>query len=423
MPPSFIKPTGPVAPPLHTPRPLSLPNGRAGQAYCLNLRELLPDLQLCLGLQQPAGVNFTLDTHTGQLAGTPAQAGEFSLELTFISAHSPLQQKCCLSLSVIQDPKSLWKTLPSNPAGLFARPDAECLQHTNNQHRLLAASKRGRSHAHVGSYRDDDFAICALESGWSLLVAADGAGSAQFSRRGAELICQTSEAYLAEQLQGPVSAALDASVLAFASAREAADSNAISLGQERLQQQLAALLGQAAYRSVAAIHAEAGQVAQAQVKDFSSTALIGLIRSYEFGTLCACYWVGDGAAALYREGAEVVVLGAADAGEYAGQTCFLDATAVTAEAINARTRFVLVEDFSALVLMTDGVSDPKFDTETNLQALPLWDALWAELNPLLQHPQAEQQLLDWLDFWSQGNHDDRTVILAIPANSIQKLQR
>ena len=174
----------------------------------------------------------------------------------------------------------------------------------------------------------------------------------------------------------------------------------------------------AAYAALTSIYADRAQVPEAQLKDYASTALIALQRQFPFGTLCACYWVGDGAAAVYRQGREVLLLGAADTGEYAGQTRFLDERAVTAEAIGARTQFVLVEDLTAFVLMTDGVSDPKFDTDARLQALPLWDALWAELDPLVQQPQPHEHLLQWLDFWSPGNHDDRTLLLALPGQAV-----
>jgi hypothetical protein len=66
--------------------------------------------------------------------------------------------------------------------------------------------------------------------------------------------------------------------------------------------------------------------------------------------------------------------------------------------------------------MTDGVSDPKFETDNNLINPNKWDELW---NDLLENgveltddnENAKDQLLDWLDFWSPGNHDDRTIAI------------
>ena len=46
---------------------------------------------------------------------------------------------------------------------------------------IAACSQRGRSHEHAGTFRDDDFFVAQVaDSNWSVLVVADGAGSAEF---------------------------------------------------------------------------------------------------------------------------------------------------------------------------------------------------------------------------------------------------
>jgi hypothetical protein len=67
------------------------------------------------------------------------------------------------------------------------------------------------------------------------------------------------------------------------------------------------------------------------------------------------------------------------------------------------------DQLTALVLMTDGVSDPRFETDARLARPDDWHALWRDLAPAVAG--AEQGLLAWLDFWSPGNHDDRTIAL------------
>jgi hypothetical protein len=53
----------------------------------------------------------------------------------------------------------------------------------------------------VGAFRDDDYALHAdPNSGWHVLAVADGAGSAQYSRRGSQLAVQTSVPFVAQQL-------------------------------------------------------------------------------------------------------------------------------------------------------------------------------------------------------------------------------
>ena len=66
--------------------------------------------------------------------------------------------------------------------------------------------------------------------------------------------------------------------------------------------------------------------------------------------------------------------------------------------------------------MSDGVSDPKFETDANLNNPAKWDALWDDLKQngvdlTDDNEAAKDQLLDWLDFWSPGNHDDRTIAI------------
>ena len=93
---------------------------------------------------------------------------------------------------------------------------------------------------------------------------------------------------------------------------------------------------------------------------------------------------------------------------------FKDATS-----LYQRLRFNIVPDFTALFLMSDGVSDPKFETDANLNNPDKWDNLWNDLINNPEHPvdlsddneEAKNQLLDWLDFWSPGNHDDRTIAI------------
>nr|WP_324169910.1 protein phosphatase 2C domain-containing protein [Raoultella ornithinolytica] len=104
--------------------------------------------------------------------------------------------------------------------------------------------------------------------------------------------------------------------------------------------------------------------------------------------------------------------GGPDSGEYAGQTRFLDAEAVSDTGFSKRISIGKWNDVSHLVLMTDGVSDPWFETDNGLQNPTKWDTLMTELNPLLSVPDlASSQLVEWLNFFSPGNHDDRTIVV------------
>jgi hypothetical protein len=71
--------------------------------------------------------------------------------------------------------------------------------------------------------------------------------------------------------------------------------------------------------------------------------------------------------------------------------------------------------------MTDGIYDPKFVVEANLEKSEKWiefmedlkgkneDNVAVEFDP--ENTQIADQLSKWMDFWSQGNHDDRTLAI------------
>ena len=83
----------------------------------------------------------------------------------------------------------------------------------------------------------------------------------------------------------------------------------------------------------------------------------------------------------------------------------------------------VVPDFTALFLMTDGVSDPMFETDKNLNDFAKWEEFYntlkkgfpedeiAGVNLSDDNEESKNELLKWLDFWSPGNHDDRTIAI------------
>ena len=95
---------------------------------------------------------------------------------------------------------------------------------------------------------------------------------------------------------------------------------------------------------------------------------------------------------------------------------FADATT-----IYKRLRFNIVPDFTALMLMTDGVSDAKFETDANLASLAKWDELWHDLGGENEdkckvdlsddNTECQYQLMKWLEFYTKSNHDDRTLAI------------
>ena len=117
------------------------------------------------------------------------------------------------------------------------------------------------------------------------------------------------------------------------------------------------------------------------------------------------------------------ILGEPDEGEFGGQTRFVTMRDIFADAtsIYKRLRFELAPDFTALMLMTDGVSDAKFETDANLNNIEKWDALWNDIQGENEdkckveltddNSESQYQLMQWLNFYTKSNHDDRTIAI------------
>ncbi len=351
----------------------------------------------------PEETGLTFDPTTKELHGTPDQAGEYQLGLQW-SYNDDIKRSGICDLTVNANPKNLWKNIDPDPNAPFFRENVDAKLIPTDAFKLVAASKRGRSHAHVGSFRDDAFFLGHTPSGWSVLIVADGAGSAKYSRQGSDLAVRTVGTHLLESFAGNVGTDIPTKIKAWEKDPEK--------GAKPLKDAIYYLFGKAVSIAVKAIDDQAKK-ANAAFKDFSTTLLISICRWDDDGVFVASFWVGDGVICVFdQESGNITPMGTPDSGEFAGQTSFLDKSTVSsATAIWDRIHFKRFDRLTALILMTDGVSDPRFETDSGLAKYEKWDALWQELTPILQKPEPDKALADWLDFFSPGHHDDRTIAI------------
>lgn len=327
-----------------------------------------------------------------------------------------------LPFVINQDPRKLWRNIPVDwenmPEPKYRNDDTqaeyvkvEALDDGTPQKDIVAASKRGRSHAQEGKPRDDHFRMEHMDNGWYIMAVADGAGSAKYSRQGSKIACDESVSYCMSKLGQ--SKAFEDAIGNYGNLQDITEEEARKIVGNYIYD----IVGTAAFKAYKAIQSEAAMTRQ-PTKYYATTLLLSICKKFSFGWFVASFWVGDGAICLYdRNAHSAKILGVPDEGEYAGQTRFLTMPEIfDATALYQRLRFYIVPDFTALFLMSDGVSDPKFETDANLNNPAKWDALWNDLKEngveLTDDNEASKdQLLDWLDFWSPGNHDDRTIAI------------
>ena len=363
-----------------------------------------PDLSALRKNGQPAPSEFTL-TAKYRLEVDGASGGAYEGEKEF-------------KLVIVPAVDTLWRDEPVNwdqmPEPRYRNENyaADSAALDGEEKHIVAASLRGRSHAQEGKPRDDAFRF-ATTHGWQVLAVSDGAGSACYSREGARLACEKAVAVCCERLDNePYRDGFEAHIKALSAIPDETNK------RKPVGDSLYTLLCHAANQARQAIAQEAALQGK-EARTYAATLLLCVAKHFPFGWFVGSFWVGDGAIALYRRDTTphtVYLMGEPDEGEYGGQTRFLTMPEVfsDASALYRRLRFRLVDDFSALFLMTDGVSDPKFETTNNLKNAEKWDALWDELtaaDALTNAAESKQALLEWLGFPSPGNHDDRTLLV------------
>lgn len=394
---------------------LRIPNANCKQEYKLPLQQVLEEENPAIKFTSsfPSGLSLL----EGSIVGTPSTPGEYVISW---SIDNDLGRSGEFLLTINPDPRSLWKDIPSDHTDKYFKPDTDKALVITHSLGIVAASIRGRSHAHVGSFRDDDFRIDAPKEndslGWYIVCVADGAGSAKYSRRGSQIACEetvneirnilrSKEDGVAQELNGRSMAAC---------VEEKSDAAFWT-------RTLYHVFATAGSKVLSKIRDEA-ESSNAKVKDFSTTLLVAIIRRTQADAwFVGTYWVGDGAIGMWdKSWPSPKLFGEPDTGEFAGQTSFFTSEDFSkGETVTRRLRYTIVNDFGYLALMTDGISDAKFVTEQMLKENEPW-ALFSddirEITSEIHSPEsnADVKLLNWMDFWSPGNHDDRTLMLVVP---------
>ena len=439
---------------------LNMPNAKENQIYNQTVEmpkvssAQLPEVEILLddvvGLEQDIhGLQLMVapDKHSFAITGTPTlehfrkdgatalSTFELTLKYHFSGMEMPAERPVLerkVQFVINQDPRKLWRDIPVDWENMtepkYKKDDiqidyvkVEALSDGTPQKDIVAASKRGRSHAQEGKPRDDHFKMSHMDNGWYIMAVADGAGSAKYSREGSRIVCEEVTNYCMAQLAN--SKDFESAVKQYNEHKTESESDA----RKAVGDYIYKIVGTAAFKAHKSINAEAA-IKKLPAKQYATTLLLAICKKFEFGWFIATFWVGDGAICLYNKQAHTAeVLGVPDEGEYAGQTRFLTMPEIFKDATSLyqRLRFRIVDDFTALFLMSDGVSDPKFETDAILNNPDKWDALWTDLKEngvelTDDNEETKNQLLAWLDFWSPGNHDDRTIAILYEGEDVSQ---
>jgi hypothetical protein len=363
-------------------------------------------------------VGLRYDEKTKQLTGVPTESGD--IKFTFLFKvdgqleDAPLNEKV-ITLIVNPDPKSLWKNVENDRNDPYWKEDDTTVFSRLGDRHILVSSKRGRSHANIGSFREDDFAFKDLNNGWNIVVVSDGAGSARLSRKGSAIACKAVVDYFMDEQSMQNMKEFDELLQQYVA-------NTGDETQKKLNRFVYNNLGKAAFQVHKQLEAFAAKEGVA-LKDLSSTLIFTLFRKYDVGYAFLSFGVGDcPIAILNKDVTEVTLMNWLDVGEFGGGTRFITMPEIFQnEKFATRFGFKLLSDFSYLFMMSDGIYDPKFVVEANLPNIKKWQEFLADLNGKNEdgikvelktgNRDIENQFSKWMDFWSAGNHDDRTLAI------------
>lgn len=403
--PSGIPKVGPTAP-AQTER-LSLPNAKANIAYSAQITGYSN-----LRMRDDNGSGLILE-EDGTVHAEAMAAGEYRIQMGGIKGDKPVEMM--VRLSVIARPQDLWTSIPSDQTAALAKPD-EDFESMEGLAFMAGASKRGRSHAKEGTYRDDHFDLSySEETGWHVMVVADGAGSAHLSREGSRVACRV----VLHALDTYLPKAVDPHADAMVSAVLEAETEDARRAPAVLRPVVNSLM-RAARAAAKKLEERAAQI-RCRVSDLSTTLSIAAAKKIGEQWLLISFSIGDGGVGVWdAETGELSLMCVPDSGEYAGQTRFLALDELGPDKDRASRVHVDVRSaFTAFVAMTDGITDPKFETDAGLADPERWRAFWnddltQEVTFTLDNADLKEQFFGWLDFWSRGNHDDRTLTVLVP---------
>ncbi|MEJ6402123.1 PP2C family serine/threonine-protein phosphatase [Yoonia sp. 2307UL14-13] len=355
----------------------------AGEYFVAKLVE--PDGLTDLDVDWPDDVDLTFEQTkdgTWMLSGMvqTAKLHEFTLRGLIKGKKTTVN----LRLPVSPDPWSMWKDLPVDWDTLPYPKEDTNSRRLVEDHVMIGASRRGRSHAHKGMPRDDELRIAFdAVSGWHFLLVADGAGSAAYSRRGSQIAVEQARAHLTTSLPND-------------------PHDKVTLRQSMTDAMHAAAEGLDAF----------AQKNGHALNTLNTTLLVAIAKEIPGGWFLASMSVGDGLIGVVAQNQPPLMM-TVDHGDFAGQTTFLRHDTIDPDRVHTR----IVPDFTALIAMTDGVSDPMFTSQSAAADPAAWADLMARLESAGVHPhnpEAHSALLDWLNFRVKGEHDDRTIAILYP---------
>jgi hypothetical protein len=271
-----------------------------------------------------------------------------------------------------------WQYLPLPDEPDRHEESAACARVSPEGMKIIGARVRGVKHKHEGTNCDDWFEFAGAGP-WTVIAVSDGAGSARFSRVGAEHACKAAVRQLCDDLK-------DHSIEPRATwstetwRRDVESGTFAEDDLEKLQVALhRAML--AAYDAVERAFLERRESPEHMalvsrkltLNDFAATLLLAVhctvkYRDSDYSLAMTCQ-VGDGMMAAVDHKGGFRLLAQPDKGSYGGETAFLTDKPKLARPHLMRKTFPYFSPMRSLMVMTDGIADIYFPPDPEMLRL------------------------------------------------------
>ena len=394
----------------------SLPKAQAGRPYVTFIGgDVLSTNPLavysCTDLEK-IGLHYFADKN--QITGIPKKSGSFDFQFNIREYNeSGMEELSTHTLRLIVEDEYDFPIKDPDETDPYWKPNDSVFTIAVNRGKkkrlkkdIAAASKRGYQHIEKGKIREDDFYVrYDPHTRWYALAVADGSGKSKYSRKGSKIACISAVDSCLERL-AIHSRKLKKLTIRYTWRRS-----------EHLRREIVGKLHEIIASSVMDAYSDIVDEAtrfQCKPDDYATTLLMCICKKFEFGWLIGTFGVGDGAACVYHQNKWNANLMGGN--ELPSTKLFLTTPGILEPSgLAQRICFTIVDDFSALFLMTNGVSNPKFDGEADLPCFELWNRFWDDISSQVNFSgkinDIGEELLKWLDFWTPGKYDDRTIAL------------
>jgi Protein phosphatase 2C len=294
------------------------------------------------------------------------------------------------------------KELPSDTSNPDWKPDTDKGFSGNGDKYMTFASRRGNKSGQAGNPRKNDYSQSYLSNNqWHILSLASGSETAPYSTKGSQLAVNTTIETLSQHIPTSLDNLINDYVLNNGTKKSVGDT-------------LYNTFGMTAYNAYKSIEDEASEK-NTMVNNFATSLIMLIAKKYDFGWFIGTLWVGNGNLGIFDLNSGQVAFLREKGFDLASKIPYITMPEIMQQnELYQRIHFTVIEDFTAIIAMSDGIASAKFGKdETQLSNPTNWKKIWKELQTNIDFTKNEgevsTQLLKWIGFTSENDDHDRTI--------------